>query len=143
MSKQGTFSVYADQANIVVHTNNIQLTAAQRGRKNQRIGERGLGMGPIFVHKLTSSDINQNRMRIPKEIFKALNIPKKGWAILAMGEYDNFQDAAYYTSTSGRMRFKSGWKEFVDEFDLVVGVVALVLFHMESSGFMKIFIDVL
>jgi hypothetical protein len=43
----------------VVHTNGIDLSAAQASRMNQLVGERGLGLGAILVHELTNTDINQ------------------------------------------------------------------------------------
>ncbi|KAM0845571.1 hypothetical protein ACQ4PT_056282 [Festuca glaucescens] len=130
-------------ATSVVYTSGLQLTPAQRGRMDQRVPERGMGMGVVFVHKLTETDINQNGLRIPKEIVKALNIAKRGWVILAMGEYNHWFDASYYTTTDGRLRFKSGWEEFVGKFDLEVGNVVLILFHMGSNGYVKIFFDVM
>jgi hypothetical protein len=63
--------------------------------------------------------------RIPKEIVKALNIPKKGWVILSMGEYDNKHEASYYTTADGRIHFESGWAEFVKEFDLETCIIVL------------------
>jgi hypothetical protein len=56
--------------------------------------------------------------RIPKEIVKALNIPKQGWAILSMGEYYNKQETSYYTSADGGISFELGWAEFVQKFDM-------------------------
>ncbi|KAM0847796.1 hypothetical protein ACQ4PT_054800 [Festuca glaucescens] len=129
-------------ATSVVYTSGLQLTPAQRGRMDQRVADRGIGMGS-FVHKLTEMDINHNGLRIPKEIVKALNIAKRGWVILAMGEDNHWFDASYYTTTDGRLRFKSGWECFVSNFDMEVGNVVLILFHMGSDGYLKIFFDVL
>lgn len=50
-------------ATSVVYTNGLKLlklTVAHKGRMNQRVGERRLGMVVIFVHALTASYINQN-----------------------------------------------------------------------------------
>jgi hypothetical protein len=62
---------------------------------------------------------------------------------LAMGEYDNFLEAEYYMTTDDRLQFKSSWRSFVQEFGLNVGVIVLILFRMEWSGYMKIYFDVL
>jgi hypothetical protein len=67
-----------------------------------------------------------------------LNIAKRGWVNLAMGEYDNFLEAEYYMTTDDRLRFKLSWRSFVQEFGLNVGVIVLILFHMEWSGYMKV-----
>jgi hypothetical protein len=44
---------------LLLTKNDLKLILAQTMRLNQRVCERGLGMGAIFVHKLTSSDINR------------------------------------------------------------------------------------
>jgi hypothetical protein len=69
-----------------------------------------------------------------QKIVKALTIVKSGWVILAIGKYDNWFDASYYMTTHGRLRFKFGWEDFVDEFDIEVGNLVLILFHMEIKG---------
>jgi hypothetical protein len=43
-----------------VCTNHIIISEAQTARMNDCIGERGLGMGDVLVHKLTTSDIEHN-----------------------------------------------------------------------------------
>jgi hypothetical protein len=52
-------------------------------------------------------------------------------------------EAAYKTSTHGSILFKSGWKKFINEFDLQVGLNVLILLHMEGGGYVKISFDVL
>ncbi|KAM0833986.1 hypothetical protein ACQ4PT_063911 [Festuca glaucescens] len=81
--------------------------------------------------------------RISKDIAKSLNIGKSGWVVLRWGEYDNFQDAEYRTTTDGRICFKSGWKKFAKDFDLKAGLVVLILFHMEEDGYVKVSFDAL
>ncbi|KAM0863034.1 hypothetical protein ACQ4PT_044863 [Festuca glaucescens] len=130
-------------ATTVVYTKDINLTSVQTTRKKQHLGQRGIGMGAVFVHTLTGTDTKANGMRIPKEIVKALNITKKGWVILSMGKYNNKQEASYYTSTDGRIRFESGWAEFVEEFNLKTGNIVLILFHMEGCGFVEVSIHLL
>lgn len=127
---------FQDDAIVVVYTNDLNLTEAQSGRMNDCIGERRLGMGVVLVHK-------HNGMCISKDILKSLNIAKSGWVILGTGEYDNFQDAEYRTTSDGRMRFKLGWKEFAKDFGLKVGLVVLILFHMEEDGYVKVSVDAL
>lgn len=58
-----------------------------------------------------------------------------------MGEYDNLQEAKSYTSIDGRIRFMSGWAK--SDFDLLVGLVVLFLFHIDGGGYMNIWFDVL
>jgi hypothetical protein len=47
-----------EDATVVVYTSGLQLSAAQAARMNQCVSERGLGMGSVLVHKLSTSDIN-------------------------------------------------------------------------------------
>jgi hypothetical protein len=68
---------------------------------------------------------------------------KKGLGESYNGEYDNFLEAEYYMTTDDRLRFKLSWRSFVQEFGLNVGVIVLILFRMEWSGYMKIYFDVL
>jgi hypothetical protein len=49
-----------EDASVVVYTSGLYLSATQSWRMNQFVGERGLGMGPVLVHKLTTTDINLN-----------------------------------------------------------------------------------
>jgi hypothetical protein len=70
-----------------------------------------------------------------------LNISKRGWVILKMGEENNGQEAEYDTSTDGRMRFKSGWFEFAGQFNLRAGSIVLILFS--KSRYVNISFDVL
>jgi hypothetical protein len=72
-----------------------------------------------------------------------LKIAKSGWVILGTGDYDNFQDAEYHTTSDGRMRLKLGWKEFAKDFGLKVGLVVLILFYMEEDGYVKVSFDTL
>ena len=48
-----------------------------------------------------------------------------------------------YTSIDRRIRFKAGWQKFIHEFDLLVGLDVLVMFHIDGSGYVKISFDVL
>lgn len=67
------------------------------------MGERGLGMGSVFVHTLTEAYVKCNGMNI----LRSLNIAERSWVSLCMDVYGNKQDAAYYTSTNGGMKFES------------------------------------
>jgi hypothetical protein len=63
--------------------------------------------------------------------------------VLGWGEYENFQDAEYRTTTDGRICFKSGWKKFAKGFDLKAGLVVLILYHMKKDGYVKVSLDAL
>ncbi|CAM0906605.1 unnamed protein product [Alopecurus aequalis] len=118
------------EATVTVFTNGLQLTGAQTATMNDRVLMRGIGMGPLFVHKLTQSDIKQNGLKI----VSSLNTGKSGWAVLVMGDSDTHYDAEYFKSSDGRIRFRSGWADFADHFDLEEGSVVLVMFHMDTNG---------
>ncbi|KAK1686698.1 hypothetical protein QYE76_047546 [Lolium multiflorum] len=44
----------------VVHTQGVTLTTAQTLKKDQLLRERGLGLGVVFVHTLTNTDLRGN-----------------------------------------------------------------------------------
>lgn len=86
-------------------------------------------MGSVFVHTLTEAYMKCNGMNI----LRSLNIAERGLVSLCMDVYGNKQDAAYYTSTNGGMKFESGWFEFIEEFDLNDGNIVLILFsHLKG-----------
>jgi hypothetical protein len=49
-----------DDARVIVYTGGLRLTTDQIARKNQLLAERTLGMGAVFVHKFTNTDIYHN-----------------------------------------------------------------------------------
>jgi hypothetical protein len=63
--------------------------------------------------------------------------------ILGIGDHKKKHEAEYETCTDGRLQLKKGWKKFVSEFNLKVGFVVLILFNMESCGFVSICFDVM
>jgi hypothetical protein len=50
--------ILEEGATTVVYKSGLHLSAAQAERMNQCVGEHGLGMGSVLVHKLTTTDIN-------------------------------------------------------------------------------------
>ncbi|KAM0863291.1 hypothetical protein ACQ4PT_044693 [Festuca glaucescens] len=100
--------VQEEEAISVVHTNGLKLTVAQNARMDHLLAQRGIGMGAVFVHKITNTDTKDNRMRTPKAIVKTLQIPEEGCVLLTMDEYEINHQVAYYTSTDGRMEFVLG-----------------------------------
>ena len=81
--------------------------------------------------------------RIPKAIVKIWQIPEEGCVLLTMDEYGINHQAAYYTSTDGRMEFVSGWAEFAKQNGLTVGATLLFLFEMNARGSLTISVDIL
>jgi hypothetical protein len=49
---------WEEYASIVVYSNGINISAAQKGTMNKIIAERGLGMGAVLVHELTKTDMS-------------------------------------------------------------------------------------
>jgi hypothetical protein len=49
---------WEEYASIVVYSNGINLSAAQKGTMNEIIAERGIGMGAVLVHELTRIDMS-------------------------------------------------------------------------------------
>ncbi|CAM0873423.1 unnamed protein product [Alopecurus aequalis] len=128
---------------IPVFTKGLKLTVAQTEEMNNRIGMSGFGMGAFFVHKLTESDVSAVGVHIPKRVVFALKIKRRGWSVLQIGDSELKHAAFFYTSTDGRLRFKNGWVKFVEKFDLEVGLVVLVMFHMDNNGYVNISFDVM
>ena len=52
--------MYAEIPTAVVHTKGVMLTTAQTLKKEQLLRERGLGLGVVFVHTLTNTDLKGN-----------------------------------------------------------------------------------
>ncbi|KAM0923543.1 hypothetical protein ACQ4PT_005461 [Festuca glaucescens] len=126
---------------IVVHTKGLSLTMAQTLKKEKLLCERGLGMGPVFVHTLTDTDVKGNGLRIPKEVLRSLNVEETGLASFYVNDYGYHPKGAYYTTTDGRMKFESCWAEFVKEYDMEAGNIILILFHMGGTGVINISVD--
>jgi uncharacterized membrane protein YecN with MAPEG domain len=53
-------NLYAEIPTAVVHTKGVMLTTAQTLKKEQLLRERGLGLGVVFVHTLTNTDLKGN-----------------------------------------------------------------------------------
>jgi hypothetical protein len=51
-------SQWEEYASVVVYSNGMNLSAAQKGTINEIIAERGLGMGAVLVHELTNTDMS-------------------------------------------------------------------------------------
>ncbi|KAK1649415.1 hypothetical protein QYE76_067220 [Lolium multiflorum] len=62
----------------VVHTKGVMLTTAQTLKKEQLLRERGLGLGVVFVHTLTNTDLKGNGLiagGIGCKVFKWIDDP--------------------------------------------------------------------
>jgi hypothetical protein len=49
---------WKEYASVIVYSNGINISAAQKGTMNEIIAERGLGMGAVLVHELTKTDMS-------------------------------------------------------------------------------------
>jgi hypothetical protein len=49
---------WEEYASVVVYSNGMNISAAQKGTMNEIMAERGLGMGAVLVHKLTKIDMS-------------------------------------------------------------------------------------
>jgi len=88
--------VFKNTARVFVLSKNFKPTASEIARLNQAAKNRGLGLGAVFVHAITKSDISQNMMHIPKRITSTLNIPRKGKASLVIADNQVVKRAEYY-----------------------------------------------
>ncbi|KAK1603220.1 hypothetical protein QYE76_018223 [Lolium multiflorum] len=127
----------------VVHTKGVMLTTAQTLKKEQLLRERGLGLGVVFVHTLTNTDLKGNGLRIPKEVVRSLNISESGEACFFVDDYGYHPQGAYYTTTDGRMKFDSCWSEFTKEYNFESGNVVLILFNQGGRGGIEVSVDIL
>ncbi|KAM0883720.1 hypothetical protein ACQ4PT_031458 [Festuca glaucescens] len=123
---------FLDSAKDVAVTEGLNLTYTQISKINKIVEEVGLGLGVVFVHRINDSDIAKNMLHIPKLAARNLNIPYNGTAILEVHEDDHneYEEAEYYTSLDGRVRFDSGWKTFAEDNGLGPGDVVVMLFDM-------------
>ncbi|KAM0918181.1 hypothetical protein ACQ4PT_008814 [Festuca glaucescens] len=128
---------------LVVHTEGVMLTTGQTLKKQQLLRERSLGIGVVFVHTLTKTDVKGNELRIPKEVVRSLNIFESGEACFYVDDYGYRPKGAYYTTTDGRLKFDSCWSEFVKEYKFEAGNVVLILFHLGGSGVINVSVDII
>lgn len=125
---------FEDHARAIVFTGDLKPTASQIAHINMCAQEHGLGLGGVFVHKMTKTDISSTGLRIPKEIASILCVPRNGWARLVTGGAAHI-DAKYSKLSDGRMYFKTGWAEFVRENNIKIGEIVLVLFYLINDVF--------
>ncbi|KAK1661601.1 hypothetical protein QYE76_049760 [Lolium multiflorum] len=117
----------------------IELKNSEIININSRVYDRGLGLGGVFVHRLSTYDVASNALRIPKTIVSVLDVRPSGDIYFLRGEDDDDSHAVYYTSVDGRIRFKSGWIDFCVKNNLVAGLLVLCLFFkMEGMLFMSV-----
>ncbi|CAM0955265.1 unnamed protein product [Alopecurus aequalis] len=138
--------VFEDSATVVVFSGGLELTAAQTSRMNQCVLTRGLGLGVVFVHTLTKSDVQGNGLRISKDIVSALNIHKKGYAILTTENEDNDngrKERSYYTCADGRVCLQNGWFNFAKGNGFEAGIVMLMIFDKDNDDYLNISFDAL
>jgi hypothetical protein len=53
-----------DDAKAIVVTQGLNLSYTQISKINHYIMEVGIGMGVVFIHKITASDVEKNQMVI-------------------------------------------------------------------------------
>nr|XP_051188825.1 uncharacterized protein LOC127302412 [Lolium perenne] len=119
------------------------LTTAQTLKKEQLLRERGLGLGVVFVHTLTNTDLKGNGLRIPMEVVRSLNISESGEACFFVDDYGYRPKGAYYTTTDGRLKFDSCWSEFAKEYNFESGNVVLLLFNQGGRGGIEVSVDII
>ncbi|KAK1618754.1 hypothetical protein QYE76_024271 [Lolium multiflorum] len=117
----------------------VELKNSEIININSRVNDRGLGLGGVFVHRLSTYDVASNALRIPKTIVSVLDVRRSGDIYFLRGEDDDDSPAVYYTSVDGRIRFKSGWTDFCVKNNLVAGQLVMCLFFkMEGMLFMSV-----
>nr|XP_051190431.1 uncharacterized protein LOC127303766 [Lolium perenne] len=117
----------------------VELKNSEIININSRVNDRGLGLGGVFVHRLSTYDVASNALRIPKTIVSVLDVRPSGDIYFLRGEDDDDSPAVYYTSVDGRIRFKSGWTDFCVKNNLVAGQLVMCLFFkMEGMLFMSV-----
>ncbi|KAK1699325.1 hypothetical protein QYE76_016022 [Lolium multiflorum] len=117
----------------------VELKNSEIININSRVNDRGLGLGGVFVHRLSTYDVASNALRIPKTIVSVLDVRPSGDIYFLRGEDDDDSHAVYYTSVDGRIRFKSGWTDFCVKNNLVAGQLVMCLFFkMEGMLFMSV-----
>ena len=52
--------MFKDSAKSVVFSKGLTLTAGQTGRMNHHVLTRGLGLGHVFVHTISVTDVAHN-----------------------------------------------------------------------------------
>ncbi|KAK1693255.1 hypothetical protein QYE76_009952 [Lolium multiflorum] len=132
------FTFEGDAKSIFI-SKTIELKNSEIININSRVYDRGLGLGGVFVHRLSTYDVASNALRIPKTIVSVLDVRPSGDIYFLRGEDDDDSHAVYYTSVDGRIRFKSGWIDFCVKNNLVAGLLVLCLFFkMEGMLFMSV-----
>ncbi|KAM0905017.1 hypothetical protein ACQ4PT_017654 [Festuca glaucescens] len=118
----------------------VELKNSEIININSRVYDRGLGLGGIFVHRLSTYDVASNALRIPKTIVSVLD--PSGDIYFFRGEDDDDSHVVYYTAVDGRIRFKSGWRDFCVKNNLVVGQLIMCLFF-KREGMLFMSVDVI
>ncbi|KAM0827801.1 hypothetical protein ACQ4PT_067972 [Festuca glaucescens] len=117
----------------------VELKNSEIININSRVYDRGLGLGGVFVHRLSTYDVASNALRIPKTIVFVLDVRRTGDIYFLRGEDDDDSHVVYYTAVDGRIRFKSGWRDFCVKNNLVARQLVLCLFFkMEGMLFMSV-----
>ncbi|KAM0893720.1 hypothetical protein ACQ4PT_024938 [Festuca glaucescens] len=117
----------------------VELKNSEIININSRVYDRGLGLSGVFVHRLSTYDVASNALCIPKTIVSFLDVRRTGHIYFLRGEDDDDSHAVYYTAVDGRIRFKSGWRDFCVKNNLVAGQLVLCLFFkMEGMLFMSV-----
>ncbi|KAK1643049.1 hypothetical protein QYE76_060885 [Lolium multiflorum] len=131
--------LFKGDAKSIFISKTVELKNSEIININSRVYDRGLGLGGVFVHRLSTYDVASNALRIPKTIVSVLDVRRSGDIYFLRGEDDDDSHAVYYTSVDGRIRFKSGWSNFCVKNNLVAGLLVLCLFFkMEGMLFMSV-----
>ncbi|KAM0863856.1 hypothetical protein ACQ4PT_044310 [Festuca glaucescens] len=131
--------LFKGDAKSIFISKTVELKNSEIININSRVYDRGLGLGGVFVHRLSTYDVASNALRIPKTIVSVLDVHRTGDIYFLRGEDDDDSHGVYYTAVYGRIRFKSGWRDFCVKNNLVAGQLVLCLFFkMEGMLFMSV-----
>ncbi|CAM0911736.1 unnamed protein product [Alopecurus aequalis] len=114
----------------VVFTKGTKFTMNNKQKWHRVVTARSIGLGPLFVHKLTDTNINKLTMKIPKIIAAALNMERNGDVRLC-GISDTTVEGKFNTVADGRVEIsRDAWKTFVDNNQLNIGKIVMFMFHL-------------
>ncbi|KAM0865882.1 hypothetical protein ACQ4PT_042984 [Festuca glaucescens] len=134
--------LFKGDAKSIFISKTVELKNSEIININSRVYDRGLGLGGVFVHRLSTYDVASNALRIPKTIVSVLDVRRSGDIYFLRGEDDDDSHVVYYTSVDGRIRFKSGWSDFCVKNNLVAGQLVLCLFF-KMEGMLFMYVDVI
>ncbi|KAI4975652.1 hypothetical protein ZWY2020_049259 [Hordeum vulgare] len=89
-------------------------------------------IGSFFIHRLTTTNISTELMKIPRKVLEQLNLPLVGVAGICLGAGECIS-VAYHTDCDGRMVFNNRWGVFATQTNLQEGD-AIVFSFKPSNG---------